>query len=219
MAYVWNVENYKLMNERDNAGKFWKGIFNDTYTTNRDDMVKFVDKYCEGKLTRILMASEKFNTEKEKLPKDSYGDVKTVSLIAWIKRNNFNDIIDTTYHYGEFYLFGMKRKFWEINEKRFYDHFDNIIDEAFNRTLTFLLTEERDYFANNDPYAIKFKEVKNNPFTGYVVDYGYSSDGKMWVTNKDGSKKYLGVEEFDKILEAANKIKTYADKIKKEFKF
>lgn len=51
------------------------------------------------------------------------------------------------------------------------------------------------------------------------MDYGYSSDGKMWVTNEDGSKKYLGIEEFDKILEAANKIKTYADKIKKEFKF
>ena len=219
MAYEWNVENLKLKKEVDSAGRFWNGIFNDCYTTSREDKIAFVDKYVDGKLSMILEAAEKFKAEEANLPKDKFGYVKTMSLVAWIKRNGYAEKFDTKYHYGEVYIFGMRRKFWNTNVKAGYDKFDDIVDEAFNQALRNLCQEEEEWWETHDEYMVTYTKLRNHPFAGNVVDYGYDSKDRIWVTNENDERKYLTVEDMNKILEAADKIKTYADNIKANFKF
>lgn len=218
MAYTWNVEDYKLMKERDNKAIRWKNevIFDDVFRYSEAEKIAFVDSMTNGKLTKIINAINAYTKDSDVIKKDDWGYPKKNSLNAWIKRNKFDDVVDTNYSSGEFTIFGMRRTLWNANEKSPYDNLANLINEAFNRTLHYLANEETKHFNDNDLYVIKFRAVRNHPYTGAVVDYGYSSDGRIWVGDED-NRRYLTIEDMDKILEAADNIKAYAEKVKSEF--
>lgn len=221
MAYNWNIADYKLMNERKKVMGRWKNevVFNDVYRYNKPDKITFVDSIIDGKLTRIIEAVKAYINDVDTIKKDSWGYPKANSLNAWIKRNKFDDVIDTNYNPGQFRIFGMERKLWNAYEKFSYDNLADLVDEAFNRTLHHLADEEEKHFKNNDTYAIKFRAVREHPFTGAVVDYGYSSSGKIFVTDENDNRRNLTIEDMDKLLEAADKIKEYAEKVRAEFEF
>lgn len=221
MAYTWNVEDYKLMKERNNKTIRWENevIFEDVFRYSEAEKIAFVDSMTDGKLTKIVNAINAYKKDSDTIKKDDWGYPKKNSLNAWIKRNKFDDVIDTNFSSGEFTIFGMKRTLWNANEKYSYDNLANVVDEAFNRTLHYLAKEETKHYNNNDPYMIKFKAVRNHPYTGAVVDYGYSSSGEIFINDEDGNRRNLTVEDMDKLLEAADKIKEYAEKIRSEFKF
>ena len=221
MAYKWNVEDYKLMKERKYVMGRWKNevVFKDVYRYSKEDKIAFVDSVIDGKLTRIIEAVKAYVNDVDTIKKDNWGYPKANSLNAWIKRNKFDDVIDTNYTPGQFRIFGMERKLWSAYEKFSYDNLADLVDEAFNRTLHHLADEEEKHYNDNDPYRIKFRAVREHPFTGAVVDYDYSSGGKIFVTDENDNRRNLTIEDMDKLLEAADKIKEYAEKVRSEFKF
>lgn len=222
MAFVWKVEELKLRTEVENKKNHgnWNGIFDVEKTLNRDDKIAIVNEYTKGNFTRFLEAIDKFEKDKDNLKKDYYGSIKTVSLISWIKRNGYADIFDIKYTYGESYILGIRRKITNINHQAYYygDTYDDIVDEAFHRVLGFYLKEETNYFKTHDTYTIKVKTVLNHPFTNAVIDYGWSST-EIFITDKDGNRRNLTVADMDKLLAAADKIRNYANSVKKEFVF
>ena len=221
MTYKWNVEDYKLMEERKNKTIRWQNevVFDDVYRYSKEDKITFVDSMTDGKLTRIIEAVKAYVNDADTIKKDNWGYPKANSLNAWIKRNKFDDVIDTNYTPGQFRIFGMERKLWSAYEKFSYDNLTDLVDEAFNRTLHYLADEEKKHYKDNDPHVIKFRAVMEHPFTGAVVDYGYSSSGEIFVTDENGNKRNLTIEDMDKLLEAADKIKEYAEKVRSKFEF
>ena len=101
--FNWIVEEMKLMNSKKN--------FNGTYffedEVSREDKIAFVDSKQDGILSYLMMIIEKFNQDVDNMPKDQWGNVKTVSLKAWIKKNDTKysrPIIDDHYRYGRYFV-------------------------------------------------------------------------------------------------------------------
>ena len=78
--FEWNVEDLKLLNQRSSIIIGKEKIYNCEYDITREDKIAFVDKIQDNKLSYILALSEKFEKDKEDMPTNNWGDVKTVSL-------------------------------------------------------------------------------------------------------------------------------------------
>ena len=169
--FTWNVEELKLKNEKANnyAGK--ERIFNCESELTREEKIAFVDNMQDGKLSYILELVDKFNRDKSTLPKDAYGHVKTVSLKAWINRNDtkygntdYTRIIDSWYNYGKIHFLGSERWItWNDFEdkKSYYDIYANYVDEIFHRQLQQCLKMEDEYFRAHDEYEILKEKFRN----------------------------------------------------------
>ena len=87
--FKWDVKEMALLKEfKENNGKEIDYIFKCESELSREEKIAFVDERYDGKLSYILCLVDKFNAEKDGLPKDSWGNIKTVSLKAWINRND-----------------------------------------------------------------------------------------------------------------------------------
>ena len=104
--FEWNVEDLKLLNHGNSIIFGKEKIYNCEHDITREDKITFVDKIQDNKLSYILALSEKFEKDKEDVPTDNWGDVKTVSLKAWIKRNDKRNLIDNSYQYGSIRFMG-----------------------------------------------------------------------------------------------------------------
>ena len=99
--FNWKVEEMKLMNSKKN--------FNGAYfledEVSREDKIAFVDSMQDGKLSYIIAMIRKFESERDSMPKSQWGKVKTVSLKAWLKRNDTGytrPIFNNDYYHGKF---------------------------------------------------------------------------------------------------------------------
>lgn len=161
--FTWNVEEQKLRKNQYTIGRI--KIYNCENSTSREDKIAFVDSMQDGKLSYILELSEKFEQDRKNIPKDKWGYVKTVSLKAWIKKNDTKygqPIIDTEYKYGSFYICSVERNICSIAQKSCYDYYDDIVDEVFHRQLTKCEEKRRRIFSFSRPiqrYKIYFKEL------------------------------------------------------------
>ena len=86
--FTWNVEDMALLNQKGGVILGKEKIYDCEHKILRDDKIAFVDSMQDGVLSYLLFLIEKFNEDKENMPKDSWGHVKTVSLKAWIKKND-----------------------------------------------------------------------------------------------------------------------------------
>ena len=98
--FEWKIEDMALMNERCNTYIGIEKIYNCETKLSREEKIAFVDSMQDGNLSYILNLVEKFEKEKENLTKDQYGCIKTVSLKAWIIKNDSRKLIDNHYSYG-----------------------------------------------------------------------------------------------------------------------
>lgn len=230
--FTWNVEEMKLMNE---TFKYFIGnerIYDDEYNVNvsREDKIAFVDSMQDGKLSYILSIIDKFNKEKDTLPKDNYGYVKTVSLRAWLKRNDTGydrPVFDNWYHYGHYSLLGSERSLNTLySTKGGYDFYDDFVDECFHRQLKECERLERKYFKEHDEYSIlKTKLIKNiDKFnTTFDVNIKWSSDGNIYIYEKyevnESTKsrdKKITIEELKELIDKYNKLEDYIKELSKE---
>lgn len=81
----WKVEDMRLREEAINENLKWSSyeVFKNTYSTpyifkcenaiSKEEKIKFVDEMTNGKLSYVINLVNKFDNEKETLPKDSYG--------------------------------------------------------------------------------------------------------------------------------------------------
>ena len=154
--FEWKVEEMRLMNTTKNL----KGIYPFEDEVSREDKIAFVDLLQDGKLSYIIAMIQKFETEKDSLPKDKWGHVKTVSLKAWLKRNDIGysrPIFNQDYFHGFFSLLGTERNIQSnsMNIKgNYYDPYDDLVDSIFHKQLVKCEKQEKEYFLEHDEFSI-----------------------------------------------------------------
>lgn len=219
--FEWKVEEMALMNERT---KFFLGkerIFDCESETSREDKIAFVDSVTDGKLSYLLSLIKKFESEKESLPKDNYGNVKTVSLKSWIKRNDTKyerPIIDDWYHYGKYAILGVER-YIQSNSKGHYETYDDLVDECFHRQLFDCKRKEEKYFAEHDEYSILRKEVReksNQHGTTFGIHIVFCSSGQLLVADDNGNDREITLEELRELLTKYEQLDTLVEKLTAE---
>ena len=216
--FEWKVEDMALLNQKGGTIINDELIYNCEYKTTREDKIDFVDSMQSGKLSYLLNLAEKFEKEKSDLPVDKYGDIKTVSFKAWIKRNDTRGAVDnSTYRRGCINLF-MNRKIQNINQKGPYDVYSDYIDECFHRQLNNCKREEKAYFLAHDEYSIlKQKLREQNYHTTFGVNIVFVSNGDILIKDKDKDlTREITIDELKYLLDKYAEVDALIDKITKE---
>lgn len=225
--FEWKVEEMVLMNNRHDVytsrGKRKAIIYDCEDSVSRENKISFVDSKTDGKLSYILSLIEKFDTDKDNLPKkDSmFGEpeVKTTSLKAWIKRNDTKysqKIIDDWFKYGKYNIIGCERNI-QSNTKGTYDYYDDLVDEVFHRQLMKCEEEEQKYFHEHDEYSIlkkKFEEKRQQYGTTFGVGIVMGSCG---ICVGDFEKyRDITIEELKELLSKYDQLDAFMEKLSKE---
>lgn len=217
--FEWKVEEMKLMETKSFNLVSGKKIYKCEETVPRKEKIAFVDSLHDGKLSYILELAEKFDNEKDKLPKNSWGDVKTVSLKAWLKKNDPRKIVDSKYDYGTITFFwNVKRNIHNLNLRSAYSTYKDYVDEIFHNQLVECERAEKVYFQEHDEYSVlksKFKEKKYT--TTFGVHIGCCSDGSVYIYDEEHSKtRDITIEELKYLLEKYEELDKLVEKITKE---
>jgi hypothetical protein len=133
-----------------------------------EEKVEILDKYSDGLATYMISLINKWNNEKDSLPKDQWNDPKSVSKNAWIKKNDTKKIIYISYNQAISYnMFGGKHKTLDtICGTMEYSHNmaytgNSIINQWFYDFCETQLKKEQQWFKENDPKQIKLKQLKD----------------------------------------------------------
>ena len=221
--FEWKVEEMKLMNSQNKIS----GIFNCEYEVSREDKIDFVDSMQDGKLSYIIGMIRNFEEIKDTLPKDQYGEVKTVSLKAWLRKNDtfYNrPIFNNDYNYGGFYLLGVKRyiSINPMNTKGSYDHYEDLIDEVFHRQLIECCLLEKKYFREHDEYSIlkdRFRHLSHEYKTSFGVHTGYCSNGEVYVYDDENSEhREITIEELKRLIPLYDRLEMFIQELSEEVK-
>lgn len=221
--FEWKVENMILLNQKGGVFVDKEKIYDCEHKISRENKIAFVDSFQDGKLSYLLKLIEKFNQDKDNLPKDQWGNIKTVSLKAWIKRNDTkygSPIVDNDYRYGKYYVLGMER-YITYDVKGSYDTYDDLVDELFHRQLKECEKEERKYFLEHDEYSIlktTFEEYQNKYRTSFGVNILTCSDGKISVYDGENYKisREITMEELNDLIAKYKQIDVLIEKLTEE---
>lgn len=222
--FEWKVEEMKLMNSQNKIS----GIFNCEYEVSREDKIAFVDSMQDGKLSYIIGMIQKFNDVKDTMPKDQWGKVKTVSMKAWLKRNDIGykkSIFYSNFYYGKFHILGVER-FMEcnpLNEKgSYYDHYANLVDEVFHRQLIECCSLEKKYFREHDEYSIlkdRFRHLSHEYKTSFGVHTGYCSNGEVYIYDDENSEhREITIEELKRLIPLYDRLEMFIQELSEEVK-
>lgn len=217
--FEWKVEDMALLNE---SGRIFLGkekIYICESTVPREDKIAFVDSLQDGKLSYILSLIEKFKKERESLPKDKWNNVKTVSLKAWIKKNDTKyamSIIDDCHHYGKFCILGTER--WITNDHRGrYDTYDDLVDEVFHRQLKKCEKKENEYFLEHDEYSILKEKLRNKRYdTTFGVNISFWGNGKICIYDENNNERDITIDELKYLLSKYEELDEFVRKITEE---
>lgn len=191
--FIWNIEDGVFYKEKiDRNLDKHRLPFSIEYEVSRETKIKFVDDQQDGKLSYILELAAKFEAEKADMPKDKWGYVKTVSLKAWIKRNDTRNLLDDDYHYGSIRFFNLSnysRYIYDINTRATYDTFDDYVDEIFHRQLMECTKREREWYLAHDEYSILKKQFDDHHYTTFGARIAFCSNGEILVVSEDDDEK------------------------------
>ncbi len=164
--YEEETQTFKNMK----AFKMYKedvGIFELESVPSREEKIEIMDKYSDGLATYMLNLISKWETEKDSLPKDSFGQVKTVSKTAWAKRSDIrkatyinvdNKITYTMFdirHYGLSMTCGTHEYGYSMKYTG-----EDIVNEWFHDFCKFMRNKDIAWFKANDPIQLKIKTLK-----------------------------------------------------------
>lgn len=223
--FEWKVEEMALMNNHADVygGRHKTTLYACENSVSREDKIAFVDSMQDGKLSYLLSLIEKFNADKDSLPKkDSmFGEpeVKTTSLKAWIKRNDTKypqNVIDDWYNYGKYNLLGCERNI-QSNTKGTYDYYDDLVDEIFHRQLIECEREERKYFHEHDEYSILKKRYREKNYdTTFGVHIRDWSAGRLTVADDNDNERDITINELKELLSKYEQLDALVEKLTKE---
>jgi hypothetical protein len=220
--FEWKVEDMTLMNERGRIIIGSERIYGAESKASREEKILFVDSFNECKLSYLLGLIDKFNEDSKTMPKDSYGNVKTVSLKAWIGRNDTKyprPILATDYHHGQYYLLGCKRNIL-YNHKGQFDFYDDLVDELFHRQLKKCEEMERAYFAEHDELSIlrkAFMEKYEKYNTTFGVQIAICSNNVLKVLGEEPrQERELTIDEIKKLIGKYEQIEALVAKLTAE---
>lgn len=217
--FKWQVEDMVLRQQKGGIFIGKEKIYDCESDVSREDKIAFVDEMQDGKLSYILALAEKFETDKDSMPKDSWGNVKTVSLKAWIKRNDDRRILDNSYRYGDIrFLEG--RNIQSINLKGSYSTYEDYVDEVFHRQLIACERMEESYFLEHDEYSILKSQFRNRKHdTTFGVRIGQWSNGKICIVNEDEGNRQereITIEELKDLLAKYEQLDKLVEKLTEE---
>ena len=232
--FEWKVEDMVLLNQKGGVFLGKEKIYDCESKVSREDKIAFVDSLQDGKLSYILALVEKFNEERETMPKDQWGNVKTVSLKAWIKRNDDRKLLDDTYRYGDIRIIG-GRNIESIALKGGYDTYDAVndildkgivkegyedyVDEIFHHQLCECEKEEKRYFLEHDEYSILKKKFRDRDYhTTFGVHIIASSDGNIYVGEDFDTKREITMDELKDLLAKYEQLDALVEKLTAEIK-
>ena len=70
--FEWKLEDMALLNQKSSVFFGKEKIYDCENKVSREDKIVFVDSKQNGILSYLLMLVEKFNKEKESMPKDQW---------------------------------------------------------------------------------------------------------------------------------------------------
>lgn len=223
--FEWKVEEMALMKE-DNY--VYEGIrkikiYSCENSVSREDKIAFVDSMTDGQLSYLLSLIEKFNEDKENLPKKESmfkgPAVKTTSLKAWIKRNDKKygrPIIDDWNDYGEYNILGCNRNI-QTKSKGIYDYYEDLVDEVFHRKLIECELQEKKYFSEHDERSIlerRFEEKQNQYRTTFGAEI-WTGSGGVQIGDFDKRRK-LTIDELKEFLSKYTQLDSLVEKLTAE---
>lgn len=216
----WNVEELKLYNQKGGVFFGKEKIYDCESKVTREEKIAFIDNLIDGKLSYLLELIDKFNKDKETLPKDNWGYIKTVSLKAWINRNDTKyerKIIDNKFTIGEYRLLGTKRNI-DSNYKGTYDTYEDLVDELFHRQLKECEHIEMNWFLEHDEYSILKKNFGNRKYdTTFGVNIGERSNGDIYVYEENGeNKRDITIDELKELLSKYEELDKMVEKLTME---
>lgn len=223
--FTWNIEEMKLRNEVAQINytrtRNRKYIFKCENEISREDKINFVDSLTDGKLSYILNLVNKFKIDSPNIKVDDYGYPKTVSLKAWIKRNDTKytyKMIDDWYHYGRISFLNCERWIYDSFETRCsaWDTHCDYVDEIFHRQLYKCLDDENRYFKEQDEYEIlKYKFRNKNYNTTFGINISVWSSGKICVVDGDNERD-ITIDELKWLLAQYDKLDKLVESITSE---
>lgn len=223
--FRWNKEELRFKNiKAEPFGTLRKAFEDFASSVSYQDKFEFLDMGHDYKLTEIKRIVDLYRASRDELKYDSYGSVKTVSLRAWIKRNDPAHVFDIEYSVGHtkgFYPEAYLQDLALVNDiKGVGDRFENWVNNLFVETCYKLRTEEINYFNSTDPYEVAktaLRQYSERYSTTFNKHLGFCSDGNIFVY-EDGEgedvkkhnisiieisemiKKYRLLEKVDKLL-------------------
>lgn len=183
MSFEWKVEDMALMNEKGNIYICNEKIYKAENELTREEKINFLDSMNDGLTSYILNLADKLKEDKENgvIKKDIYGEMKAISYIAWINRNDTRNCIgNSTYNRGEI-RFSPCRNInrLDTNISMFRSStYSDYVDEAFHLQLKELETQEKQYFRKHDEYEILKAKVSE-----YLDKYG-TFGLNIWKTSR-----------------------------------
>lgn len=215
--FNWKVEEMKLMNDKGRG----YGDNNKNYVCENkltlEEKIEFVDKMQGGKLSYILNLIDKFNKDKEKgiLKLDSQDRVKTVSLKAWIKKNDIayeRNVINYDYYYGRICLLEVTGYIQTINKETF-------IKNVFNAQLKKLEQEEYRWFLAHDEYSILYNKLEEY-IDKYSTTFGLrvitGSNITLCKNEDDWEGRKFTIEELKTLISYYEKLEDFITQLSKE---
>lgn len=196
--FTWKVEELKLYKEC--GGNAQSHIFKCEAETSHEDKIAFVDSLADGELSYALDLINKLQQDKDTLALDEFNDIKTVSLIAWVKRNDTKyqkPIVDICCNYGMIKIFGVARYIQKDIVKK-WNIYDDYVDEVFHNALVHCCFErELRYFLTHDDYSVLKERIRNRGFKSTfgvkLTDY-YTGD--MVIEDEDGNERPITIDEL-----------------------
>lgn len=218
--FEWKIENLELKKEYDHRLlRSGKHVFSCEAKTSRKDKIDFLDRMQNGKMSYLLDLIEKYNQHCDEFPKDRWGDPKTVSLKAWLKKNDPKKMVDIDFKYGKFHFIGLDRYIQRSNKRGGYDIYDDLVDELFNRQLHECKRKEDRYFEQHDEYEILKEKFRNRKYgTTFGVNISECSDGTISVydENNNRRKRDITIDELKELLDKYDQIDKLVEKLTSE---
>jgi hypothetical protein len=183
------------------------------------EKVEFIDNLKDGVATYLINIITKWESEKDTLPKDRWGNPKTVSKKAWIKRHDERKIINIEYKIGRYHLFGTEFKTMclicpttEYSYNMAYTD-KNIVHQWFHDLCYLLFREEQKYFKEHDEFQIKLSKLVALGNQYSIVFDSKELNDIVWNRKNDIDEKTI-----DKYINAYEKLEQLIDQISDELK-
>ena len=159
-----NMKKRRVFKDRPAFGKM--EVFEIEKEISFEDKIKIIDIFEDSVATYLLDIITKWNKEKESLPKDNWENPKTVSVKAWIKRNDPKKKINNDYKIGRYWLYGNEFKSLDLEcpstEHGYSLEYtgEHVANQWFHDLCKKFEEKESNWFKENDPKQIKINKVK-----------------------------------------------------------
>lgn len=172
---------------------------------SEEEKLAFIDEMKEGLGTYVFNLLKKWEAEKDTLP-HKWGNPKTVSKKAWIKRNDPHGVINIDYSLGTYYLF--KTKFLQLSTICSSTEYGysleytgkSVVHQWFHDLCKELYYQEKKYFEDHDTKEVKLAQVRKlGDRYGIVFDNQLLND-IVWNREKNVTEAEL--DQFINAYEA-----------------